>query len=252
MTPEECANGVAGPIGRFGSDWMMAPSSFEPAIAAGFAGLDFYYRGRCGVLGEVDADVIVAAMGLLGREPATSCWNDGRAVMPADDAAALFASVCADHGRAHLSDDVDYVALSGWCATVIDAADCAGMPLFAGWRATPVPSDPKGATAHRFNVLRELRGGAHLIGVVAAGLSPVEATLASTGPDVARFLGHVEPYPAVTDAMRIARDAAEATTTQIVAPAFAALDEAIRPDFVDAVRAALGARPRPRATGRAS
>src|ERR1700753_1049438 len=123
MTPEECAQAVAGPIGRFGGDWMMAPSSFGPAIAAGFAGLDFYYRGRGGVLGEVDASVVVAAMGLLGPELATSSWNDGRPVMAAARAAQMFAEACATFGRAHLPDGVDYRELIGQCRRVIDAAE---------------------------------------------------------------------------------------------------------------------------------
>jgi hypothetical protein len=103
----------------------------------------------------------------------------------------------------------------------------------------PVPDDPKGAAAHELNVLRELRGGAHLVAVIAHGLSPLEATLASTGTGMAGFLGHPEPYPDVTDAMRAARDQAEVTTTTIVAPAFAALAESDRPTFVEQVRAAL-------------
>jgi hypothetical protein len=218
---------------------MMAPSTFAPAIEAGFGGLDFYFRGRGGVLGEVDASVVVAAMGLLGPDVSATCWNDGRAVMSPGAAAQMFADVCAEFGRDHLTDGVDYRELVANCRIVIDAAECAGLPLFAGWRAMPVPDDPKGAAAHELNVLRELRGGAHLVAVIAHGLSPLEATLASTGTGMAGFLGHPEPYPDVTDAMRTAREHAEVTTTAIVAPAFAALDEDVRPRFVEQVRAAL-------------
>jgi hypothetical protein len=239
VTPEECAHAVAGPIGRFGGDWMMAPSSFVPAIEAGFAGLDFYYRGRGGVLGEVDADVVVAAMGLLGPDLATSSWNDGRAVMEPDQAARMFAEACADFGRANFVAEVDYRELAELSGTVIRAADCAGLPLFAGWRAMPVPEDPKGGAAHQLNVLRELRGGAHVVAVIAHGLSPLQATLASTGPGVARFLGYSEPFPEVTDSVRATREEVEVTTNAIVAPAFAALDESVRLHFVEAVRSAL-------------
>jgi hypothetical protein len=239
MTPEECALAVAGPIGKFGGTWMMAPATFGPAIEAGFGGLDFYFRGRGGVLGEVDASVVVAAMGLLGPDVSAQCWNDGRSVMSAADAATKFADACAEFGRAHLADGVDYESLVTQCRTVIDGAECAGLPLFAGWRAMPVPDDPKGAAAHELNVLRELRGGAHLVAVIAHGLSPLEATLASTGTGMAGFLGHPEPYPEVTDPMRAAREQAEETTNAIVAPAFAALAESDRPAFVEQVRAAL-------------
>ena len=182
MTPEQCARAVAGPIGKFGGTWMMAPATFGPAIEAGFAGLDFYFRGRGGVRGEVDASVVVAAMGLLGPDVSATCWNDGRSVMSAADAASKFANACADFGRANLPNGVDYDELVILSRTVIDAAECAGLPLFAGWRAMPVPSDARGAAAHELNVLRELRGGAHVVAVIAHGLTPLEATLASSAP----------------------------------------------------------------------
>jgi hypothetical protein len=104
----------------------------------------------------------------------------------------------------------------------------------------PVPEDQKGAAAHQLNVLRELRGGAHGAAVISHGLRPVEASLVLGGPGQARFLGHVEPYPDVTDEMRDARAAAEVATTRIVAPAFGALGDAERRRFADLVAATLG------------
>ena len=55
------------------------------------------------------------------------------------------------------------------------AYSCAGAPLFAGWRAQPVPTDRAAAAAHQLNVLRELRGAYHAGAVLAAGLTPREA-----------------------------------------------------------------------------
>jgi hypothetical protein len=240
MTPEECADAVALPIGKYGTAWMLAPETFGPGIEAGFTGLDFYFCGRAGAMGDVDADVVVASIALLGPEATRANWESGREVMPPRQAAELFAAACADHGRRNLPDDVDLAQLAALAGRVIAAADCSGLPLFAAWRTMPVPDDPKGAASHQLNVLRELRGGAHAAAVISHGLRPVEASLVLGGSRNAAFLGHLEPYPDVTDDMRERRRAAEVSTTTIVAPAFGALSEAERERFVELVLAAVG------------
>jgi hypothetical protein len=240
MTPEECADAVALPIGRYGTTWMLAPETFGPGIAAGFSGLDFYFCGRAGAMGDVDPDVVVASIALLGPEATRSNWEAGREIMPPRQAAELFAEACAEHGRRTLPDDVDLAGLVELAGRVIAAADCSGLPLFAAWRTMPVPDDARGAAAHQLNVLREFRGGAHAAAVISHGLRPVEASLVLGGTRNAAFLGHLEPYPEVTDEMKVAREAAERSTTTIVAPAFAALSDAERERFVELVLAAVG------------
>lgn len=242
MTPEACAEAVAVPINKYGTGWMLSPDTFAPGIEAGFSGLDFYFCGRGGALGDVEADVVTAAMGVLPRDAVRTNWEQGCAVMAPTKAATLFAEACAEHGRRHLPDDVDLVELVRLATLVIDAAECAGLPLFAGWRAMPVPDDPKGAASHQLHVLREHRGGAHIAAFISSGLTPLEAVLAYGGPGTAKFLGHTEPFPDVTDEMRAARAAAEVTTNRIVAPAFAALSADERATFADLVHTALSPR----------
>jgi hypothetical protein len=219
---------------------MLAPETFAPGIAAGFSGLDFYFCGRGGAMGDVEADVVAASIALLGPEATRSNWEAGRTVMPPREAAELFAAACADHGRRNLPEDVDHTQLAELAGKVIAAADSSGLPLFAAWRTMPVPDDPKGAASHQLNVLREHRGAAHAAAVISHGLRPVEASLVLGGTGNAAFLGHLEPYPEVTDDMRTRREAAEVSTTTIVAPAFAALSEAERERFVELVLAAVG------------
>jgi hypothetical protein len=240
MTPEECADAVALPIGKYGTSWMLAPETFGPGIEAGFSGLDFYFCGRAGAMGDVHADVVVASIALLGPEATRSNWEAGRRVMPPRQAAELFAEACAEHGRRTFPDDIDTTQLAQLAGSVIDAADCSGLPLFAAWRTMPVPPDPKGAASHQLNVLREFRGGAHAAAVISHGLRPVEASLVLGGTRNAAFLGHLEPYPDVTDDMKVAREAAERSTTTIVAPAFAALSEPEREQFVELVLGVVG------------
>ncbi len=44
-------------------------------------------------------------------------------------------------------------------------------------------------------ILREWRGGLHLVATTAVGLSPLEAILTNEGPGQAKFFGWSEPFP---------------------------------------------------------
>ncbi len=109
--------------------------------------------------------------------------------------------------------------------------------LFAGWRALESPSDPAGAVTVSLNVLREMRGGAHLHAVHAAGLGPDGAVMSTddalrggtTG--LSRF-GWPLPHPEV-DADALTE--ADRMTTAIVAPAYASLDGPERTEFAELV-----------------
>ena len=119
-------------------------------------------------------------------------------------------------------------------------APAAGLPLFAGWRCLPLAADAKGAACQQLNTLRELRGGAHLVAVLAAGVTPFEAVLAKGGVANAQLFGYPEPYPDVAELTARTTDAlavAETTTDHLVAPALAVLDEPDRDRFVDLVGA---------------
>ena len=54
-------------------------------------------------------------------------------------------------------------------------------PLFVGWRAAPKAKGSAGRAAQLMQILREWRGGVHLVATTAAGLSPVEAILTNEG-----------------------------------------------------------------------
>lgn len=183
------------PINRLGSRFMFDPATYADAAAHGFAGIDFYVAGRCGVLGDVDADVVTAAMGFFARDTVRTLWEQGCAAQPPARSAELFATACAQWGRDHFAPGLDYAELAALAQRVVDAVDPAGLPLFAGWRAMPVPDDAEGAAMHLLNVLREVRGGAHVVTVVAAGIDPLLAVLATGGAPNAALFGYHEPYP---------------------------------------------------------
>ena len=240
MTPADAAAAVGRPIGSIGSRFMFDPATYAGAAEHGYTGLDFYFAGRCGVLGDVDAEVVVAALGFFPAANAGSLWDQGRGVAGAAAAASHFADACAQWGRDHFgAPDADLDALNHLAAKVIAAAPSAGLPLFAGWRAHPVAEDAAGAACQRLNTLRELRGGAHLMAVLASGVTPFEAVLAKGGAANAQLFGYDEPYPdvdALTQRTASALAAAETLTDRLVAPAFAALDDDERDRFVELVR----------------
>ncbi len=78
---------------------------------------------------------------------------------------------------------------------VANAADGAGLPLFCGWRAEPLPESGPGRLVQVFQVLRELRGGLHLVATTAVGLSPLEAVLTHEGEGKAQFCGWQGGFP---------------------------------------------------------
>src|SRR4051794_32804333 len=58
-TGEELATALAVPIGDLGGRFMLSGRTYGTGAGLGFSGLDFYFCGRAGVLGPVDADVVV-------------------------------------------------------------------------------------------------------------------------------------------------------------------------------------------------
>jgi hypothetical protein len=191
----------------------------------GFAGWAPYFRGRCGVLGEVDADVVVAATGFFPAEVVREVW-EAAASLPAADAASRFAVVCQDFGRRKLAGFDDADRLAELLEMVVGNADVVGAPLCAGWRAMRLPADGLARVSQLAHVLRELRNGLHLVAVLATGLSPLQSVLTSSsalipgGEANAEFFGWPRPYPEATAELRERRVRAEELTDTLVAPAF--------------------------------
>jgi hypothetical protein len=98
---------------------------------------------------------------------------------------------------------------------VVDAADVAGLSLFAGWRAQRRPSDAAARAFHLLHLLREMRGSAHVVACVAAGVSGRDAILASDGAAQAERFGWQAPFPVVDDELHARREHAEQLTDEI-------------------------------------
>jgi hypothetical protein len=119
--------------------------------------------------------------------------------------------------------------LDAYCAAadaVNQAADYVGLPLYAGWRGEPLADDVPARALQLTALLREFRGGAHLLAVRASGLSAKVAHAVTRPNDVEMFGWPAEAASEVTNADRAAMAAAEALTDDLVRPAYGVLDDA--------------------------
>ena len=226
-------------IGGLGGAFMISREAKAYAHETGFAGWTPYMRGRCGVLGEVDADVVASAVGFFPVDLIRKVWEAGRS-LPAEDAARRYATVCQDFARRKLTGlaETDADRLAELLEAVAGNADMIGAPLAAGWRAMPLPNDGRARAIQLAHVLRELRGGLHLVAVLSCGLTPLEAvltnrsTLTADSEGNARYFGWPEPYSQPADIVRKRRADAEDLTDALVAPAFRVMSEAEAEEFI--------------------
>jgi len=245
LTAAETARAADRLIHTMGSTWMISPETGARTAEYGYTtnGLAFYFTGRGGVLGDVDASVVYAAMGWWEPTVLRTLWEAGLEVRSAREAAALYGQACALWGEDHLADFAGTARLQELGQRVIDSADASGLPLFAGWRAQPPAADGPGRLMQVIHILRELRGGLHLAATTAAGLTPLQAMLTKDGPGQAKFFGWTGEFPDC-DELKPVREAAEDTTDALKAAIYErALTPAERGEFVDLTVAAAAALP---------
>ncbi|MFI5780879.1 hypothetical protein [Nocardia sp. NPDC051570] len=229
-------------IQHIGGSFMFSREAKAFAVSTGVG--DFlgpYTRGRGGVLGDVDADVVTAAFGFLAPETVRRAWES--VALPATDAAAGYLTVVQEFGRRKLGGFEQAARLADLLEAVAVTATVPGVPLFAGWRALPLPADAPARVLQLMHVLRELRGGLHLIAVTAGGLTPVQAVLISGSPfndgvTQAKLFGWPEPFEEITPEIRGHWEEAEIVTDTLIAPAFAALDDRDGKELTELVHAA--------------
>jgi len=170
---------------------------------------------------------VQSAFGYFNPPLLAAMWDAGRVKIDPRTAGHEYLEAAHELGRARLTGVEELEGLVAAATTVVEAArrQVAGLTLFAAAAAEPVPADPPAAAMHQVTVLRELRGSAHLVAVVAEGLSPQTAHLMRR-PEMYTMFGWPDAdRPEVRDVDREALDAAEARTDRIVAPAFGVLDD---------------------------
>ncbi len=240
-SPTAAAGALALPVLEIGRAWMLADSTIERGALLGVDSFPtLWLHGRAGVLGEVDADVVAAAVGFVSSSMVRDLWegNAPEGLSPAERSKE-YVDACARWAEDAFADipTADLQRVTELTARVVLLADASLGVLFAGWRRIELPVDPTGAAAVALNVLREMRGGAHLIAVHAVGLGPHGAIVSSDDPVRGGVAGAVrygwgEPHPAADPEKRAS---AEMLTTLIASHPLDVLTGAERTELVELV-----------------
>jgi hypothetical protein len=232
VTPEQAAAAGKTVVLELGNAFTNDPRTMRRAREIGLTGWSFYVAGRGGALGDVRADTVAAAMGFIFPAAVRDGWDAARRVAPPMEIASDSLAECCRWGREYLGEVSGIDRLIELAERVVINAEPAGMPLFAAWRAMPIPDDAPGARAAvLLHLLREHRGSAHLLAVRASALTPLEAIIA--GPDGeagATAFGWPPPYPAFEPLVR-RRTWAEALTDRIAGGAYRILEPAERQEL---------------------
>lgn len=240
MTPLELIQHVSPTIGSAGSAFYFDPSTLAKGKEMGLDGFRFYALGRGGVLGDVEADVIVSAFGYFNPGLVHKIWTSAKEVCAPREAGAIYHECCAEFGTARFGDIDGLDAFNAAAEKVAAAVDLSALALFAGVAAEAKSDDPAGRAMQNIAVLRELRGSVHLVALAAQGLRAEVAHRIKRPDDVAMFGWEEGPEPTADD--RAKWDAAEALTDELLLPAYGTLDDseaAALVAVVDAVGTAL-------------
>lgn len=224
-------------IGDLGAAFYFVPETLERGKQLGLDGFRYYVLGRGGVLGDVEPAVVSSAFGYFNPAVIGEIWTSAAAILPPREAGRAYMACAAEHGRRHLAAVDGLDRLCSALETVDEAADKAGLALYAGVSAEPRVEDIPGRTMQLLAVLREWRGSAHLLAVRAVGMEPRVAHFMRRPEFYSVFGWSEDDPPPVTDADRAALDEVDRLTDRIVRPAWSALD----PGTADMVADRLGA-----------
>lgn len=242
MTTDELVARASPAIGRLGWAFYFVPETAAAGERLGLDMLTFYFLGRGGVLGDAEAPVVVSAFGYFRPELVADRWDAGRKVVSPRDAGRAFMACCHDFGRRTFAGVDGLGAFCDAAGAVVDAAPRAGLALFAATAAEPLADDLPARAMQLVATLREFRGSAHLLAVIASGVEPRLAHCAQHPDMVEPFGWTADDVAAVTEADRVRLADAEALTDRLVLPSFAVLDEDGRSAMVEglaAMKAAL-------------
>ena len=176
----------------------FVPEAEQEHTAVGLRpGRMHYFASRAAPMGPVPAEVVAAAF--HNFNPALVAKYIPRAwtlASPADILASRLSVI--DKSYARLLPEWQFAQPLAELADLVREATgdlpLDGRPLFAAHAALPWPDEPHLALWHGVTLLREFRGDGHIVALVAAELSGLEAIVTHTAtgrgflPDVARHL----------------------------------------------------------------
>jgi hypothetical protein len=232
------------PIHDIGTAAYLSPDIAGWAAGWGWSNpFAFYFAGRGGMLGDVGADVVTSAFGWFEPHMVHAMFSEGVRVAGASGAAVRIAEAHGKWGEKHYADVEGIEEIVAVNSELVDGLEGSAIPLFVGWRNATRAESAAGQAAQLMQILREWRGGVHLVATTAVGLSPLEAILTNEGPGQAKFFGWSEPFPDFA-AIKERHDEAEEITDRLCATALAAaLGEASYSAFESGVTTLRAATP---------
>ncbi len=240
MTPEELVSATTAPINSLGAAYYFDPATIAHGKEQlGLDGMRFYFLGRGGLMGDIDAPTATSAFGYFAPAVMEKMWNSAREKCAPRDAAAAALECNANIGRAKLADVAELAAFCEAAEQVVADVNPAALSLYAGAAALPFPEDLPARAMHQCVLHRELRGSAHLAAVVAAGIHPGVAHAIRRPGDVETF-----GWPAdieITDADRTKLAAVDVQTDALSASHYSSLSDEQRDAFVAGVNAITAA-----------
>ncbi|RJQ83722.1 hypothetical protein D5S17_00055 [Pseudonocardiaceae bacterium YIM PH 21723] len=162
-------------VNAVGRAFFRAPERIAEEERRGWPFFSVYVRGRTAVLGDLTPEAGADTIGMLPRPSVIGSLTEVTPQASADEMVAVFSGINAAWSRRHLADTKDPERLAELLATLVDTADGAALPLFAGWQRAPRPTDPVEAVGFLIFVFREYRGGIHFAALRACGLTLTQA-----------------------------------------------------------------------------
>ena len=236
MTPEELVRATSAQINALGAIYYFHPDTIAHGKEhLGLDGMRFYLFGRAGVLGDVEAPVVTAAFGYFAPAIVEKLWNSSKEKVAPRDAARAALECNAQLGRGKLDDMAGLAEFCEAAEQVIADVNPAGLQLYAGLAAEPLPQDLPGRAMQLAVVHRELRGSAHLAAVIASGVHASVAHAIRRPNDIVTF-GWPEDL-AITDDDRTNLQAADVATDKMSAAHYASLSDEQRAAFAAGIDA---------------
>jgi hypothetical protein len=226
MTSDAFVTDASARINNLGWAYYFVPETLAKGKALGLDGFRFYFLGRGGVLGDVEAPVVASAFGYFNPALVADMWDSGKAIVAPREAARSHFACSAELGRRHFSDLDGLAEFCSAAGAINDAADPIGLALYSGFRAEPLVDDLPGRAMQLVSVLREFRGSAHLIAVRSYGLDAKTAHFMRRPNDIGMFGWSDDDPPGIGGTEREKLAAADTLTDRLVAPAYGSLDEA--------------------------
>ncbi|HEU4349536.1 MAG TPA: hypothetical protein VFR35_17295 [Actinoplanes sp.] len=197
MTPEQAAAKAKPGLAKLVGAFAESPQTLRRARLLGLSGWAYHVSARAGALGEVRPETVTAAIGFIAPEAVTDGWEATAKMSEPMEVATWHLHELCRWGNDELGGFPRLGRLLELSKRVVSSVDAAGLPLFAAWRAMPVPDSSPGAQAAvMLHLLHEHRLGVQVVAIRASGLTPLEAIIAGPeGETGAVAFGWQPPYP---------------------------------------------------------